>query len=337
MGWQRTKARARLRATGAATIALGLAATSTACTQTPLDGTVWITGSATMLPLMSEVVSDFSATNELATINMDLSGTASGMLLFCDDLADIAAASRPMTEQEASDCAASDVEYAELLIARDAVVPLTKPGAAVPECLAFEDLYALTGPESGSFARWSDAQALAQELGSDTVLPEADLTVISPDRENGTRGLYLSEVIEPIAEERNTVSTLNPTSYEAPGQAALISAVLRASAPLAFVGYARLLPYGDQIQRIEIDAGQGCVAPTPETINDGSFPLARPLYVYVNTESVRNNPTVRTMVETLASPQVMNDVAAEQALNLSQQEQQEARQQFFAQLKGDGP
>jgi phosphate transport system substrate-binding protein len=312
------------------------ALTIAGCSQKPLDGTVWITGSATMLPLMSQVVGDFSADNQLTTINMDLSGTTSGMLLFCDDLADMAVASRPMSPQEADDCAESGVQFAELLIARDAVVPFTKPDASVPQCLTFEDLYALSGPESGAFQTWQNAQVLASELGSDAALPDVELSVIAPDAENGTRGLYLSEVIEPIAQDRNTVGALNPNSYQAPGQAALISAVLRAPAPLAFVGYARLLPYGEQIQRLEIDAGQGCVAPTPETINDGSFPLSRPLYIYVNVDAALANPTLMAMIDTLKSPTVMTEVASEYALNLTDQEQQEARNAFNEQMAGRG-
>jgi len=289
-----------------------------------------------MLPLMSEAIGDFTAEHPLVTANVDLAGTSAGMLLFCEGLANIAAASRPMSDREAEDCAAAGVDYAELLIARDAVVAFTKANADEPGCLTFDDLYALTGPESGGFVTWEDAQPLARELGSATVFPNKPLNVIAPDAENGTRGLYLTEVIEPIAEGRGTVTALAPTSFEAPGQAALISAVIRSEAPLAFVGYARLTPYDDQIQRFEVDAGEGCVAPTAENINNDSYPLARPLFVYVNVEAAEDDPTVAAFAEELASEQVMEQVASRQALSLAEKDRVGARGRFFEQLSNGG-
>lgn len=326
----------RRAGTTAAVVGACAVLTLVGCSSQPLDGTLNITGSATMLPLMSEVIGDFTAEHPLVTAKVDLAGTSSGMLLFCEGLANIAAASRPMSEREATDCQAAGIEYAQLLIARDAVVAFTKASANEPTCLTFDDLYALTGPESGGFVTWEDAQPLARELGSSTEFPDKPLNVIAPDAENGTRGLFLTEVIEPIAEGRGTVTALAPTSYEAPGQAALISAVIRSEAPLAFVGYARLAPYDNQIQRFEVDAGDGCVAPTPETIDDGTYPLARPLYVYVNTKAAAADPTVAAFVENLTSDRVMGDVAARQALSLDEGDRAAAREQFAAQLGSGG-
>ena len=289
-----------------------------------------------MLPLMSEVIGDFTAQHPLVTANVDLAGTSSGMLLFCEGLANVAAASRPMTDREINDCQSAGIEYAELLIARDAVVAFTKASANEPKCLTFDDLYALTGPESGGFVTWEDAQPLARELGSETVFPDKPLNVIAPDAENGTRGLYLTEVIEPIAEGRNAVTALAPTSYEAPGQAALISAVIRSEAPLAFVGYARLAPYDDQIQRFEVNSGEGCVAPTPETIDAGTYPLARSLYVYVNTAAAATDPTVAAFADELTSERVMQGVASSQALSLDADDRTAARDRFRAQMAAGG-
>ena len=56
---------------------------------------------------------------------------------------------------------------------------LTNPANEV-ECLSFADLYALIGPESEGFENWSDAQALATELGSDTEFPDAPLDITGP-------------------------------------------------------------------------------------------------------------------------------------------------------------
>jgi phosphate transport system substrate-binding protein len=51
---------------------------------------------------------------------------------------------------------------------------------------------------------------------------------------------------------------------------------------LGFVGYA-FAPRNKR-QGVQIDAGDGCVAPSPETAADGSYALTRPLFIYVNTD-----------------------------------------------------
>jgi len=51
---------------------------------------------------------------------------------------------------------------------------------------------------------------------------------------------------------------------------------------LGYFGYAYFLDTRDRLKAVAVDAGGGCVAPSPATIADGSYPLARPLYVYVS-------------------------------------------------------
>ena len=63
---------------------------------------------------------------------------------------------------------------------------MTNPANTAVTCLSFADLYALIGPESTGFKKWSDAQALAKELGSNTTFPDADLTITGPGEESGT-------------------------------------------------------------------------------------------------------------------------------------------------------
>ncbi|MBA2557528.1 MAG: hypothetical protein H0V12_09345, partial [Chloroflexi bacterium] len=46
-----------------------------------------------------------------------------------------------------------------------------------------------------------------------------------------------------------------------------------------------------------IDGGDGCVAPSEETVSDGSFPIARPLFIYPNLGKVEENPAVAPYVD----------------------------------------
>ena len=51
------------------------------------------------------------------------------------------------------------------------------------------------------------------------------------------------------------------------------------------------------MKAIEIDGGEGCVAPTEETISGGTYPFSRSLYIYVNTANAESNPAVASFVD----------------------------------------
>ena len=53
----------------------------------------------------------------------------------------------------------------------------------------------------------------------------------------------------------------------------------------------------DKLKLVAVDSGSGCVTPTSETIENGSYsPLARPLFIYVSAASLER-PEVKTFVE----------------------------------------
>ena len=99
-------------------------------------------------------------------------------------------------------CDDAGIEFIELKVAFDGISVLTNPANDAVDCLSFEDLYALIGPESDGFDNWSAAQDLATELGSSTVLPDADLTITAPGAESGTYDSFLELVFGDISEAR---------------------------------------------------------------------------------------------------------------------------------------
>ena len=52
---------------------------------------------------------------------------------------------------------------------------------------------------------------------------------------------------------------------------------------LGYFGYAYYLANKDKLKLVAIDNGNGCVAPSAETVADDSYqPLSRPLFIYVS-------------------------------------------------------
>ena len=65
-----------------------------------------------------------------------------------------------------------------------------------------------------------------------------------------------------------------------------------------------------RMKAIEIDKGDGCVAPTTETIADGSYPLSRSLYMYVNAQKLAENPAIGAYIDLFLSDEGIAQVTA---------------------------
>ena len=142
-----------------------------------VEGSIFVTGSSTVEPISVRTAELFADVAPNVDVSVEGPGTGDGFKKFCAGEADISDASRAIKDEEAATCAEAGIEFIELAVAIDGLTVVTNPNNDAVECLSFADLYALLGPESTGFANWSDAQALATELGSTSQLPDAELVV----------------------------------------------------------------------------------------------------------------------------------------------------------------
>lgn len=180
----------------------------------------------------------------------------------------------------------------------DAAADTTTAAGALPECLTFADLYALTGPESEGLENWSDAQALASELGSETELPDAPLTVAGPGEESGTYDSYVELVIEEFNEDRGVDAATRTDYLSSPNDNVIVENLSAAQNSLGWVGFAFYVENTDSLDAFALQGEDGtCVEPTPETIASGEYPLSRPLYIYVNNAKAEEKGSLRAYVD----------------------------------------
>lgn len=271
-------------------------------------GAVIVSGSSTVKPISQRVAELLEDKGSKVKVTVDGPGTGDGFKLFCKGETDISDASRPITKAEADECAANGIEYVELKVAVDGMTVMTNPANSL-ECLTLADLYALLGPESEGFRKWSDAQALASELGSTTTFPDAPLDITAPGTESGTYDSFYELALQKTATKRAEAGKLEVDDTGKPKQKtrkdyssqandnAIISGIEGSKSSLGWVGFAYAEEAGPGVKELEIDGGKGCVAPTPETISAGTYPLARNLYIYVNKKRVDSNPAVKAYVD----------------------------------------
>ena len=269
-----------------------------------LSGEIVISGSSTVEPISSIVAEDFSANNPDVQYSVDGPGTGDGFALFCAGEIDIADASRAIKDEEAALCDEAGISYIELQVGIDGLSVITSHDNADVSCLSFADLYALLGPESQGFESWSDADALAEEIGSgdygEIHAPypaDAPLEIIAPGEESGTYDSFVEFAITKLAEERGQEAVTQPDYQASSDDNVIIENIAGSPTTLGWVGFAFADQSSDSVKSLEVDGGDGCVAPTPDTIASGEYPMSRPLFVYVNGEEASSRPELAAFVD----------------------------------------
>ena len=274
---------------------------------TGLTGTVVVSGSSTVQPISSLIAELFAAENPDVQISVDGPGTGDGFALFCNGETDINDASRPIKDEEMAACEAAGVNYVELKVGLDGITVMTSAANGAVSCLGTADLYALLGAESEGFTSWSDADELAAQVGGTGGFPDAPLDVTAPGEESGTYDAFIElagfedfALANGVAED--AAATLRPDYQASSDDNVIIQGIEGSDTSLGFVGFAFAESAGDLIKEIAVDAGDGCVAPSIETIADGTYPLSRSLYIYVNTDAAASNPALAAYVDLYVSP-----------------------------------
>ena len=189
-------------------------------------------------------------------------------------------------------CEEAGIEFIELKVAFDGISVLTNPANDV-ECLNFADMYAIFGPESEGVDNWERRAAprrRARQRHGVPATPSCDIT--APGAESGTYDSFNEIVFGDISEAQleagaiteDQVETSRPDYASQSDDTAIIAAMEAEDTPWGFVGFAFAEEAGDQVKEIAVapEAGTDCVEPSAETIADGSYPISRSLYIYVN-------------------------------------------------------
>jgi phosphate transport system substrate-binding protein len=244
-----------------------------------LSGEIRIDGSSTVAPLTSIAAEEFQGENPDVTVTVGTSGTSGGFEKFCAAETDANDASRQIEKEEEDVCAENGVEYEEVQVANDALSVIVNPNNPLT-CISVESLNQIwdKGSEVDS---WGDVEGLDAEV------PDEDLELFGPGSDSGTYD-YFTEAV-------NGEEGVIRTDYNSIGENdnAAINGVAGDEWAMAYVPYSFVEEAGEQVKALEIDGGDGCVAPTAETVQDGSYqPLGRPLFIYPSAEALQRGEVV---------------------------------------------
>ncbi len=263
-------------------------------------GDINISGSSTVEPISRRAAELYEDVCADVFITVDGPGTGDGFKLFCDGETDVSDASRQIKDEEAATCADNGIEFTELKVAFDGIAVMTNPANEAVACLSFVDLYALLGGQSEGFENWSDANDLAASLGSDVApYPDAPLDISAPGTESGTYDSFIEIVLEGIAEEQGDEQLIRQDFAGNADDNVIIEGIAGNDTSLGWVGFAFAEENIDRVKEIAVSAEPGgdCIEPTSDTIADGSYPVSRSLYIYVNNAKVSENPALAGYID----------------------------------------
>jgi phosphate transport system substrate-binding protein len=248
-----------------------------------LSGEVLVDGSSTVQPLTAAAGELFAGEQPGVNVSVGTSGTGGGFEVFCQGQTDISNASRPIKDEEAAACEEAGIEFTELQVATDALTVVVSSENDFITCLTTEELATLWGPDAeGAVTTWDQVNP---------EFPSEPIELYGPGTDSGTFDYFTDEI--------NGEEGVSRTDYNASeDDNVIVQGVTGSANALGYFGYTYFEENAEALKAVEIDSGDGCVAPSVEAAQDGSYtPLARPLFVYVNDASYADKAQVTEFVD----------------------------------------
>ncbi|MCH8817504.1 MAG: substrate-binding domain-containing protein, partial [Chloroflexi bacterium] len=158
------------------------------------------------------------------------------------------------------------IEFIEIAVGFDGLSVVANPANNFLECLTTAELRSIWEPGS-RLDRWSEVR---------DGFPDEKLRLYGPDTDSGTFDYFTEAIVGKEDASRSDYSASADDNV-------LIRGVAGDKNALGYFGFAFYSSSPDLLKLIAIDSGSGCLYPSAQTINDGSYsPLSRPMFIYIN-------------------------------------------------------
>ncbi len=316
-----TARRCRHIARSIATALIALACASLGAAELPQRQHLWIVGSSTAYPIVTAAAEQFGRTSEFTTPVVESTGSGGGIKLFCGGTGlgtpDISMASRPMKETERQTCIRNKVyDIREIKIGYDGIV-LASATSAPALSLSSRDLYLALARKipnpadhgrliDNPYQRWNEI---------DPELPDLPIRVLGPPPTSGTRDILAERLLEPGCLTLPTLQDLfkeDPVGFRrhchavredgafvnaGENDARLVRKLINDPDAVGIFGYSFLDQNRHNLKGAQIDG----IAPTFEMIESYTYPLSRPLFLYVKPTHARWVSGLNAFVDSVTS------------------------------------
>jgi phosphate transport system substrate-binding protein len=249
-----------------------------------LSGKIAIDGSSTVFPFAQAAAELFNEEQPDVQITVGQSGTGGGFEKFCAGETDISNASRPIKDdEEVPICEKAGIDFTEVQVANDGIAVVTNKALEL-DCLTTDQLKQV----------WNKGSKVQSLADVDPEFPDTKLALYGPGTDSGTFDYFTDEI---NGEEGAVRDDYEPSEDDNQ----LVTGVEGSEGGLGYFGFSYYEANADKLNLVGIDAGDGCVKPSNETIQDGSYkPLARPIFMYPSTKALER-PEVKAFMDFIAA------------------------------------
>jgi phosphate transport system substrate-binding protein len=241
-----------------------------------VSGDIITAGSSTVFPLSERMAELFKDDGYTGEITVDSIGTGAGFERFCvAGETDVSNASRTIKDGEAASCALIGRTPVEFRVGTDALAVVVSAENDFATDVTLEELAAIFS----TAAQWSDVR-------SDW--PVEDILRFSPGTDSGTFDYFVEVVLGTDEEPLLNAANLQLSEDDN----ILVQGVQGSPYAVGYFGYAYYQENADTLQALSI----GGVAPSAESVNEGTYPLARPLFIYSDAAILQAKPQVAAFV-----------------------------------------
>ena len=230
-------------------LALGV---MSACSADKLNGSVATDGSTSMEKVIGVLGESFMETNPDVSFTYNPTGSGSGITAVSEKRCDIGLSSRALKDEE------KNSGLTETVLAYDGIAIIVNPENAISD-LSVEDIAKIY---TGEITNWKD-------LGG----ADAEIVVIGREAGSGTRDGF--ESITGTSEKCVYRQELTSTG----------DVITTVSQNPDAIGYASLSAVKDTVKALTV----GGVAPTEDTVKDGSYVVQRPFVLVTRTDEKLND------------------------------------------------
>jgi phosphate transport system substrate-binding protein len=253
-----------------------------------LSGNIRIDGSSTVFPFAQAAAEFFQEEAPNVKVTVGESGTGGGFEKFCAGETDISDASRPIKaddDKEGLACEKAGIKYGEVQVANDGIAVVTNKDLKV-DCLTTAQLEKL----------WNKGSKIQNLSEIDSKLPNTKLSLYGPGTDSGTFDFFTDEINGEEGATRDDYQASEDDNQ-------LVQGVSGDAGGLGYFGFSYFEANQDKLNLVGVDSGDGCVKPSKESIQDGSYkPLARPLFMYPKSASLAK-PHVKAFMDFIVANQ----------------------------------
>ena len=244
----------------------------------PLEvtGDIITAGSSTVFPLSEAMAERFKDEGYADNITIDSIGSGAGFERFCvAGESHITNASRPIRDSERESCAAIDRIPIEFRVGTDALAVTVSKDNDFVDNLSLDELALVFS----TAATWADVNP---------DWPAEPIQRFSPGTDSGTFDYFVEEVFD---EDKEPILSADAIQLSEDDNV-LVQGVTGSPYAVGYFGYAYYQENTDTLKFVAING----VDPTAANVDNGSYPLARPLYIYSDAGIMAERPQVAAFV-----------------------------------------